>query len=49
MLVTLTLGLAVALALIVRLGGLHMGKAKFTRVLPDEQPAAQHGDEAVRP
>ncbi len=37
MLVMLTLGLAVASVLIVRSGGVHMGKAKFTRVLPDQQ------------
>jgi membrane protease YdiL (CAAX protease family) len=46
MLVALILGLAVALAVIVRLGGLHMGKATFTRVLPAEQVGAQQGDEA---
>lgn len=39
MLVMLVLGLAVALVLVVRLGSVHMGKAKFTWVLPAEQPA----------
>ncbi len=37
MLVVLVLGLAVASVLIVRSGGVHMGKAKFTRVLSDQQ------------